>query len=151
MTKNEVSSGVIPFRVNDGQLEVLVLKARTGDWEFPKGGVEDGEELQQTSLREFEEELSVSDVRLIDGFRTEYSYSFYWEGSPVDKVVHLFLGEVFDDDVYLSKEHSAKKWLTPADAEQQLSHSGMTDALDEALTHLEKKGYYPTGEQTITQ
>lgn len=144
--KTEVSAGIIPFRVNDGQLEVLVLNARTGDWEFPKGGIEGNEELQQTALREAEEELDATDIRLIDGFRTEYSYSFYWDDQPVDKTVHLFLGEVFDESVSLSKEHSEKKWLSPEEALNQVSHSGMETALDQALDHLQTKGYYPSGE-----
>lgn len=146
MSRNtEISAGIIPFRVtDDDQLEILTVKARTGDWEFPKGGVEGSEELQQTALREAKEELSVSDMRIVDGFSTSYSYSFYWEGNPVDKTVHLYLAELFDPEVQLSDEHNNYKWLPPEEAREQVSHDGMVNALEDGLSHLEDKGVYPS-------
>lgn len=144
MTEIEISAGIIPFTVRDGNLQILTVNARTGDWEFPKGGVEGSEELQQTALREAREELGVSDIRLVDSFSTEYSYSFYWEGDPVDKTVHLYLGEVFEpDQISLSEEHSEYKWLSPNDAYNQVSHDGMQNSLEEALNHLENLSVYP--------
>lgn len=141
----ELSAGIIPFRVtDDGFIEILSVLARTGDWEFPKGSVEGNEELQQTALRELAEETNLEDVRLIDGFSTSYSYSFYWEGEPVDKTVKLYLGEVFDsDELRLSSEHRDYEWVELKNAIEKLSHSGMRRSLDEALTHLRAEGYYP--------
>lgn len=144
MTKQEISSGIIPFTFRNGELQILTVKARTEDWEFPKGGVEGSEELQQTALREAKEELGVADIRLVDSFSTEYSYSFYWEGTPVDKTVHLYLGEVFEPEaISLSKEHSAYKWLSADDAFNQVTHDGMQNALEEALSHLKSTATYP--------
>lgn len=141
----EISAGIIPFRVtDDDQLEILTVKARTDDWEFPKGGVEGSEELQQTALREAKEELNVSDIRIIDGFSTSYSYSFYWEGDPVDKTVHLYLAELFNPSVNLSDEHSAYKWLPPEDALDQVTHDGMVNALEDGLEHLKEQDVYPS-------
>lgn len=141
----KLSAGVIPFYVtDDGYVEILSVLARTGDWEFPKGSVENTEELQQTALRELEEETNLSDVRLIDGFSTQYSYSFYWEGDHIDKTVYLYLGEVFDKtQTQLSAEHHDYEWVELKDALNTLSHKGMRRALDEALTHLRSEGYYP--------
>lgn len=144
MTKQEFSAGIIPFTFRDGELQILTVKARTEDWEFPKGGVEGSEELQQTALREATEELGVSDIRLVDSFSTEYSYSFYWEGDPVDKTVHLYLGEVFEpNSIALSKEHSAYKWLSVDAALQQVTHDGMKNALEDAISHLKSTASYP--------
>lgn len=141
MTNKETSAGIIPFSFIDGELHILIVNARTGDWEFPKGGVEGAEELQQTALREVTEEVGVDDVRLVDGFSIDYSYYFYWEGDPVDKTVHLYLGEVFSpDNVTLSEEHSAYKWLTPDEALEQVTHDGMRNALSAGLAHLESEG-----------
>jgi len=144
MTKNEISAGVMPFMVRDGEIEVLTVNARTGDWEFPKGGVENGEELQQTATRELAEETNISDVRLVDSFSTSYSYSFYWEGKPVDKTVHLYLGEVFlPESVSLSEEHSEYKWLSVDETLNQLTHDGMKNALRNGISHLENNSKHP--------
>ena len=53
------SAGAILFRDTRGRREYLLLKSRPGDWEFPKGGVEGGEELQQTAIREVRDRKSV--------------------------------------------------------------------------------------------
>ena len=58
------SAGAILYRDTRGKREYLLLKSRPGDWEFPKGGVEGNEELQQTAIREVKEEAG------IDNFRT---------------------------------------------------------------------------------
>ncbi|PSQ56140.1 MAG: biotin transporter BioY, partial [Halobacteriales archaeon SW_9_67_25] len=68
------SAGAILFRDTRGRREYLLLKSRPGDWEFPKGGVEGEEELQQTAIREVKEEAGIDDFRLIDGFREDYDY-----------------------------------------------------------------------------
>ena len=61
-TFHERSAGVIPFR-REGErgLLYLVLHSATvrnprAKWEFPKGGVEQGESTRQTAAREFREE-----------------------------------------------------------------------------------------------
>lgn len=146
--KEETSAGIIPLYItDDGYIEVLSVLARTNDWEFPKGSSESDEELQQTALRELNEETGLSDVRLIDGFSTSYEYSFYRDGEYIEKTVHLFLGEVFTQDVELSDEHSEYKWSELKNALDALSQTGMRRALDEALTHLRAESYYPYSEE----
>jgi predicted NUDIX family NTP pyrophosphohydrolase len=59
-----VSAGILLYRNNDGQTEVLLAhpggpffaKRDHGHWTVPKGVVADGDELIATAYREFEEE-----------------------------------------------------------------------------------------------
>lgn len=94
--------GAILFRDTRGRREYLLLKSRPGDWEFPKGGVEGEEELQQTAIREVTEESGISDFRLIDGFRREYDYVFQAGGETIHKTVHLFIAESAEASAELS-------------------------------------------------
>lgn len=59
-----LSAGILLFRMRDGQTEVLLIKPGgpfwrkkdVGAWMIPKGKVEDGEQVAEAALREFEEE-----------------------------------------------------------------------------------------------
>jgi bis(5'-nucleosidyl)-tetraphosphatase len=61
-------------------LFLLVLSRLTKRplWEFPKGGVDEGETLLQTALRELQEEtgLPQDDLRVVPGFEWNETYRF---------------------------------------------------------------------------
>jgi 8-oxo-dGTP pyrophosphatase MutT (NUDIX family) len=55
-TKRAVSAGGVVCRENDGQLEVLLCgRSSQGLWALPKGTPDQGENLEQTAVREVEE------------------------------------------------------------------------------------------------
>lgn len=139
--QESVSSGVIPYRTTRGKREYLVLKSRTSDWEFPKGGVEDDEELQQTALRELEEETGIEGIELIDGFREEYSYVFESDGERIHKTVHLFIGHTHEASAEISKEHNDYQWRTYEQAYNTLTHESTKDILDKTHEYLENGNY----------
>ena len=146
MAERHHSAGVIPYRVTDeDELEVLVLYARTNDWEFPKGSVEEGEELQQAAIREFAEETGFNDIRLVDGFSDEYSYEFTFKGTDIYKTVYMFIGYVFDEDQSpdLSKEHSEYEWVTVDEARSRIYHDGPRGVLERGVRHLRNNTVYP--------
>lgn len=133
------SSGVIVFRTTRDKIEYLVLKGRTGDWEFPKGGIEDDEEYQQTALRELEEETGITEVKLYPDFKDEYSYHFYSNNEKIQKTVHLFVGHSFQASVDLSKEHSDHQWRTYEQARGTLTHEAVKNILDKADKYIREK------------
>jgi predicted NUDIX family NTP pyrophosphohydrolase len=67
MAKKKVSAGLIMYRKNNGELEVLLAhpggpffaKKDDGHWTIPKGEPDEGEDLFITARREFEEETGV--------------------------------------------------------------------------------------------
>lgn len=139
--KKAESSGIIPFRTTRDKIEYLVLKSRTRDWEFPKGSVENDEELQQTSLRELEEETNIEDIKILDGFKQTYKYKFESDGELVHKKVHLFIGKSYEATAELSKEHSDYQWRTYEQAKNTLTHQATKNILEKAHNYLEQNNY----------
>jgi len=134
------SAGAILFRDTRGKREYLLLKSRPGDWEFPKGGVEGEEELQQTAIREITEESGIEDFRLLDGFRREYDYIFQANGNTIHKTVHLFVAKSFETSADLSHEHSDHQWRDYEQAINTITQDGPRDVLREAQDFLEDNG-----------
>lgn len=134
------SAGAILFRDTRGDREYLLLKSRPGDWEFPKGGVEGDEELQQTAIREVKEEAGISEFRLIDGFRKDYDYVFQANGSTIHKTVHLFIAKSFEASAELSNEHSDHQWRDYEQAINTITQDGPRDILRDARIFLDSNG-----------
>jgi len=126
------SAGAILFRDTRDEREYLLLKSRPGDWEFPKGGVEGEEELQQTAIREVKEEAGIDDFRLIDGFRQDYDYVFQASGDTIHKTVHLFIAKSFETSAELSREHSDHQWRDYQQAINTITQDGPRDVLRDA-------------------
>ena len=101
-TFHERSAGVIPFRRGgEPGLSYLVLHSATvrnprAKWEFPKGGVEQGETTRQTAAREFQEETGLSNWSFVEGFERSLSYTYIRRGRKVVKTVTYYLVEVTD-------------------------------------------------------
>ncbi|RAW45784.1 biotin transporter BioY [Halorubrum sp. 48-1-W] len=138
MTVEATSSGAILFRDTRGEREYLLLKSRPGDWEFPKGGIEGDEELQQTAIREVSEEAGIDDFRLIDGFRREYDYVFEAGGKTIHKTVHLFIARSFEASAELSKEHRDLQWRDYEQAINTITQDGPREILEEAHEYLDE-------------
>jgi 8-oxo-dGTP pyrophosphatase MutT (NUDIX family) len=86
----EVSAGGIVFRKDGATWQVLMVKNRRGSWTFPKGRVEEGETLEETAVREVEEETGVKAE--VVRYAGAVSYVYHKdEGMTVDKKVHFFI------------------------------------------------------------
>ena len=100
---HERSAGVIPYRVGgDRSLSYLVLHSATvrnprAKWEFPKGGIEEGESPREAAAREFIEETSLVSWAFREGFERSLSYTYIRRGRKVLKTVTYFIVEVLDD------------------------------------------------------
>jgi bis(5'-nucleosidyl)-tetraphosphatase len=109
---HENSAGVIPFlAAEDGRRRYLVLHSATvrnprARWEFPKGGIEEGETARQGAAREFEEETSLRDWSFREGFERSLSYTYVRRGRRVLKTVAYYLVEVRSNEgLARSAEH----------------------------------------------
>lgn len=135
------SAGAILFRNSREEREYLLMKSRPGDWEFPKGGVEGREELQQTAIREVKEEAGIEDFRLVDGFRQDYDYIFQANGDTIHKTVHLFIAESRETSADLSNEHTDHQWRDYTQAINTITQDGPRDVLRDAHSFLDDQGY----------
>jgi 8-oxo-dGTP pyrophosphatase MutT (NUDIX family) len=139
MTVEATSAGAILFRNTRDRREYLLLKSRPGDWEFPKGGVEGEEELQQTAIREIEEEAGIEDFRLVDGFRDDYDYVFEANGTRIHKTVHLFIAKSDEASAELSREHTDMQWRDYDQAVNTVTQDGPREVLKDAQEFLDEK------------
>ena len=139
MAVDATSAGAILFRDTRGQREYLLLKSRPGDREFPKGGVENDEELQQTAIREVKEETGIEQFRLLDGFREDYSYVFQAGGKTIHKTVHLFIAESFEASAELSKEHRDHQWRDYEQAVNTITQDGPKEIFKKAHRFIDKE------------
>ncbi|MFC4986972.1 bis(5'-nucleosyl)-tetraphosphatase [Saliphagus infecundisoli] len=138
MAVEATSAGAILYRDTRGRREYLLLKSRPGDWEFPKGGVEGQEELQQTAIREVKEEAGIEQFRLLDGFREDYDYVFQANGKTIHKTVHLFVAESFEASAELSAEHRDLQWRDYDQAVNTVTQDGPREILEQADDFLDE-------------
>ncbi len=82
----EHSYGIIPvFRSEAGDRFLMVLQ-KGGNWSFPKGHPEPGEEPLATARRELFEETGVRDFKLVPDKTISETYDFIRDGTiPVHK------------------------------------------------------------------
>lgn len=67
----EFSAGGVLLKGN----QVLLIKSPSGVWTFPKGMVEEGEDLKDTAIREVQEETGVKGEVLQKIGEIEYFYT----------------------------------------------------------------------------
>jgi bis(5'-nucleosidyl)-tetraphosphatase len=140
--RRDRSAGVIVFhREADGCRFLLLLSRLTKRplWEFPKGGVDDGETVEQAALRELEEEtgLGAADIRIIPDFEHVEEYRFTsgrGDGRTlVRKEVTYFLAEASATRVQLSAhEASQYAWLPLDEAIRKLKYKARREMLRRA-------------------
>jgi 8-oxo-dGTP pyrophosphatase MutT (NUDIX family) len=136
------SAGIIVFRRAGAECLFLLILSRLTKrplWEFPKGGVDEGETVLQAALRELHEETGIheSEVRLIPEFERTEDYRFTSGRSDRRSLIHkqvtYFLGETQKAEIVLSaKESSEFAWLNIADATKRLRYKERRKLLADA-------------------
>lgn len=101
------------------------LRRRDGDrrratWTLPKGTPDPGETIEETALREVQEETGLR-VRIIEPL-SSISYVFVQSGVRIDKTVHYWLMEPIGGDLALhDHEFERVRWVTFEDAANLLT------------------------------
>ncbi len=84
---------------------------RRGTWTLPKGTPDPGESIEETALREVQEETGLR-VRILEPL-TSISYVFVQSGVRIDKTVHYWLMEPVGGDLALhDREFERVRWVT---------------------------------------
>ena len=104
--------------------EVLFI-FRNGKWDLPKGGIEKGEEIEYTALREVEEETGVNKLLINNKLQKTY-HIFRRNGKYKLKITHWFeMTTDFEGTPQPQEDEGIEKvaWLNPAQIQQALKNS----------------------------
>lgn len=120
----EISAGGVVYRRLNDELQVQLIQDRYGKISLPKGKMEPGETVEQTALREIEEETGLIGriVEPID--QIKYRYYDTAKGA-VDKEVHYYLVEAVGGELHAQiEEIRGVEWFTPQEAWRRQVQSG---------------------------
>ncbi len=113
-TNTVASSGAVVVNA-DGRI-LLLRRADENAWCLPKGTVEPGEMLEETALREVQEETGLR-VKLLQPLQ-DVRYSFFWPPTSMnyDKTVSYFLAEPVGGRLAPEEGFDETRWVTRAEA-----------------------------------
>ncbi|HAV11533.1 MAG TPA: diadenosine tetraphosphate hydrolase [Candidatus Moranbacteria bacterium] len=146
----EKSVGAVIFREEGGEKKFLLLKYRSGQWDFPKGHVDEGETEKETLAREIREETGITQVEIKEGFRTTNRFFYtakgneYKERMEKGKGVNIFKRAVYylaktkKAEVVLDFENKGYVWAGFEKAISMLGNEGSKRTLKKARSFLEK-------------
>lgn len=104
--------------------EVLFI-FRNGKWDLPKGGIEKGEEIEDTAMREVEEETGVGKLTIKRKLQKTY-HVFKRNGKYKLKITHWFeMESKFEGIPYPQTNEGIEKavWLNPEQIKEALKNS----------------------------
>lgn len=138
----EVSAGGVVYRKTADQLEILMIKDRFGHVTFPKGKQEAGETIEETALREIEEETGIRGKIIEHLCRILYQY-FHESKGWIEKQVDYYLVEAENTDItpQLEEIHGVM-WLSVDEARLRQQEQGYENnhlVLEKALQYLHIK------------
>ena len=133
----EKSCGAIVFTRQNNEIQYVIICSTGGEYGFPKGHMEPGEDEYATALREIREEVGVAPT-IIEGFRMEESYPLPNKPGVTKKVVY-FLAEYADQQLRYQPEELSDVFLMPyEEALRTLTFEGTKKMLREANRFLGK-------------
>lgn len=137
-TREQTSAGGVVVRHDDGLQICLINPAGRRVWGLPKGGVEPGETLGETALREVREETGIE--ASLEGELGSIDYWFYSRESRVriHKTVHYFLMRAGGGDVSgHDHEVSEARWLSVSAALDIMSYPNEREIVRKAAAAVE--------------
>jgi 8-oxo-dGTP pyrophosphatase MutT (NUDIX family) len=98
---------------------------RNGKWDLPKGGIEKGEEIEDTAMREVEEETGVTNLVITHKLQKTY-HVFKRNGKYKLKITHWFeMRTNFEGTPVAQANEGIEKvaWLNPEQIKEALKNS----------------------------
>lgn len=138
-TRAEVSAGGVVYRIERSGTQVALTARRTrrGElvWGLPKGGIDEGESVEEAAIREVREEAGLEAE--IEHDLGEIRYFYVWEGVRVRKVVHFYLMRATGGDVSRhDDEMEDARWFALTTAIRKAAYRGEREVLKRARDRL---------------
>jgi 8-oxo-dGTP pyrophosphatase MutT (NUDIX family) len=131
-SRRETSAGGVVFRVVDGRPVYLLIRDRNGNWGFPKGHLESGEQPVAAAVREVREETGLENLRLHEPIAS-IRWTFSWRGALIRKRCHFYLMETADERVVPQADEVAEcRWMTVTDAAKKIRFKNARNVLRRA-------------------
>jgi 8-oxo-dGTP pyrophosphatase MutT (NUDIX family) len=135
----EVSAGGVVYRFQDQDLLILLIEDRYGKVTLAKGKQELGETIEETALREVQEETGIRGVLGEKLDTIYYDYHHPVTGEVVNKEVHYFLVEAYTTEITVQVEEiNDVHWHSPLEAwalQQERGYRNNDNVLRKALQH----------------
>ncbi|MFC5405132.1 NUDIX hydrolase [Cohnella soli] len=136
----EISAGGVVYRVKEGRTEIQLIQDRFGRMTLAKGKMEPGETIEQTALREIDEETGIAGRIVVPLQQISYVYE-HKELGPVRKEVHYYLVEAEAGPLKAQIEEIAGvEWYEPSEAWQLQRDSGYDNNDEVVRLAFEKLG-----------
>lgn len=134
----ETSAGGVVARREADRTLYLLIRDSYGNWGFPKGHVEAGENPGEAAMREVREETGLAEVRLSGAIHT-IDWYFRFRGRLVHKVCHFYLMQTEDAETCPQQDEgiTACRWETFDDAVRLVSYENARDVLRLAHDRME--------------
>jgi putative (di)nucleoside polyphosphate hydrolase len=149
MTNTDYRQGVYALLLKDNCV-MMVQKKSNSLWDFPRGGIDEGESIEQAIKRELLEELGTSKIELIHVGKTTNKYD--WPEQAIEKhfnktgilrkgqvqnfVIVKFIG--IDSDINLQKEELLNyKWVPYPELKQSMSYEDEFETVKKVLAENE--------------
>ena len=105
------SCGAVVFTRQDNEILYVIIRQTNGDYGFPKGHMEPGEDEQTTALREILEEVGIN-AEILEAFRKEIRYPFPKKSHVIKQVVY-FLAEYAGQEIVCQPAEVSAAYLLP--------------------------------------
>ena len=132
----EISAGAILYTKENDEILYLLIRDNHGNWGFPKGHLEEGEDLFQAAHREIKEETGI-DAMIDTDFREDLSYIM---PNGIAKCSVYFLAEYSDQEPVPQEGEVEEILLLPYEETMSLlTFDNMKEVLAKADRYLKEK------------
>lgn len=139
----ERSAGVILVLRKDGaEDKFLLIKQLSGNWSFPKGHIEDGEDAKSAAIRELQEETGITKFKFAELPTLLEEYNFNHSGDIRHKVNEYFIAYALQEDVKIQEgEIVDYKWATFNEAMETFTFDDQKVIMKEVKKYINPTGF----------
>lgn len=136
-TRRETSAGGVVFRREPDRPHFLLIYDGHGNWGFPKGHVEEGEDPAEAARREIAEETGLTGL-VFHGSLATIDWWFRFQGRLIHKYCYFFLFESRDGAPAPQAEEGIRccEWRSADPALEALTHENARQVLREAIARV---------------